>query len=240
MRENLEEAWVHSHKKYHGSNANDFLLWKGPSLQIQLFLWCGVIFQLPEGFTLLLVEKPLKPTPYYLVSDKQVMWIWRGAWFLSWPNLPHDLESWRLYPGCVCVCVCACMCTHVRTHACRGEELYKYILFPELCQYQKEGCSCLQGWKEVGKVGRSQGTQRKRKRAGGENHVFIPKTIYLASHFWYSCYYWGREENMLRECSFYLFPLAKPPADRLGPGAIFFPARVCESFGGWAKAWVPM
>lgn len=27
---------------------------------------------------------------------------------------------------------------------------------------------------------------------------------------------------MLRECSFYLFPSAKPPADRLGPGAIFF------------------
>ena len=72
MRENLEEARVHSHKKYHGSKANDFLLWNGPSLQIQLFLWCGVIFQLSEGFKLLLVEKPLKPTPYYLVSDKQV------------------------------------------------------------------------------------------------------------------------------------------------------------------------
>ena len=25
--------------------------------------------------------------------------------------------------------------------------------------------------------------------AGGQIHVFIPKTIYAASHFWYSCYY---------------------------------------------------
>lgn len=73
MRENVEEALsAQALTKIPWQQRNDFLLWNAPGLQILLFLQYGVIFQLPQGFRLLLVGKHLKPTPRYLVSDKQV------------------------------------------------------------------------------------------------------------------------------------------------------------------------
>lgn len=126
--------------------------------------------------------------------------------FHSWP---HDLESWILHSDAV------------------GKKNYKliYIFFPVDMYYLKkrrEVFLLAEGWEETWRKGGSRGTKKEQEESSKEN-IFIPKTIYSASHFQYSsCYYWGKERNtMLEENSLYLSPSAKPPPDRLCPGTIF-------------------
>ena len=175
-----------------------------------------------------------------------------GQWQASDVNLKRSMVSIltksTLWPGnleaiswcvcvcvcvCLCVCVCVCVCVRARMRVCVGSYINTY--FPQSfvsTRRREEGVFLLAEMERGGEMERSQRIQRKRKRAGEENHVFIPKTIYLVSQFWYSGYYWGREENMLKECSFYFFPSAKPPADRLCPESCF------SSKGLWEFWWM--
>lgn len=129
--------------------------------------------------------------------------------FWSWPYLFHDLDSWMLPTGML------------------AEKLHIYIFSRALSvdmyylKEKREVSMLAEGWEEARRERWSQGTKRGRRRAVGEN-TFIPKTIYSASHFQYSCYYWGRGRNtMLEEKTLYLSPSAKPSADRLCPRTIF-------------------
>lgn len=110
---------------------------------------------------------------------------------------------------------------------------YKYIFFPELCQYQKERRGMfLQGWKEVGK----EGTQRKsRKRAGERTMCLFQNKFTQPVIFGTLAITEAEKKNMLRECCFYFFPQLNSPADRLCPGAIFFSSKGLWDFRGMNK-----
>lgn len=87
----------------------------------------------------------------------------------------------------------------------------------------------LQGWKEVGK----EGTQRRGREQWERTMCLFQKQFYSASHFWYSCYYWGREEKICSESVVFISFLSQTSCWQALPRSHFF-----SSKGLWEFSWM--
>lgn len=226
MRENLEEAWVHSRKAHRGHKANDFLLWNVPSLKIQLSLQYGVIFQQPRGFKLIFVEKPQELDHVtWSVTSKCDPCMLVGCVNLKM-NIVSILTTSTSWPGKL----------EATSWCARRKIIYIDVLFqsfvsryvlPEREEGDVPACGGMGGAREGGG---SQGTQR-----NSERDAFIPETTYSASHLLFLLLLRQRKKYDAQRELFHSLP--QPNLLLAGSAQEpFFCSNGLWEFSGWPRA----
>lgn len=176
----------------------------GPSLQIQLFLAWGHV-SAARGLQTIISEKASKPTPCYLVSDKQVTWIWRGAWFLLWPNC---FMTWKA-GGYILVCVRVC----ARTESGSYINTYFSQSFVST-KKERRGMFCRDGkrWER--------GNTKEEEESRGKEPCLFQNNL-LSQSFWYLLLLRQRRKYAQRVLFLFLSS-AKPSCWQALPRSHFF------------------